>query len=240
MSGSPLGGDRSSGNPDQCVVLVPTYGGIDRECEAGLTELERRGYVVRRVGGFSQIDLGRSQMATDAIRDGFEETMWIDSDIGFDPDDVDRLRRHGVPIVAGVYPVKNQRRLAVHVGERTEPFRFGTSGGLETVQYVATGFLLVQSVVYDAVKSDSRLVDCFHGGDSALTPYFLPMIRQMNDGRGWYLGEDYAFCERARRAGFDVRVDTTIRLRHFGRYGFSWEDAGEDRPRYADYTYHFR
>ena len=35
-------------------------------------------------------------MATDALSDGYEETMWIDSDVDFHPDSVDRLRSHGL------------------------------------------------------------------------------------------------------------------------------------------------
>ena len=76
------------------MVLVPFVGSIVPECEAGLRELERRGYPVRRVGGYAAIDQGRSQMATDALADGFDETFWVDADIGFHPDDVAKLRRH--------------------------------------------------------------------------------------------------------------------------------------------------
>ena len=43
-------------------------------CEEGLAELERRGYTVRRVRGYSAIDQGRNQMATNAMADGFDET----------------------------------------------------------------------------------------------------------------------------------------------------------------------
>ena len=37
-----------------CVILVPVGGTLDPGCEDGLRELERRGYPVRRVRGFSQ------------------------------------------------------------------------------------------------------------------------------------------------------------------------------------------
>jgi hypothetical protein len=61
-------------DPRKCVILVPFSGFIHQECEDALKELERRGYQVRRVGGYAAIDQGRNQMATDALRDGFEET----------------------------------------------------------------------------------------------------------------------------------------------------------------------
>jgi len=86
-----------------CVVLVPVQSAIEPACEAALVALERRGYAVRRVRGYAAIDQGRNQMATDALRDGFEETMWIDSDIAFDPNDIERLRAHRLPIVSAIY-----------------------------------------------------------------------------------------------------------------------------------------
>ena len=82
-------------DPGKCAVLVPFSGFIHPGCERALQELERRGYPVRRVGGYAAIDQGRNQMATDALLDGFDETMWIDSDVEFHPDGVDQLRRTG-------------------------------------------------------------------------------------------------------------------------------------------------
>jgi hypothetical protein len=64
----------------------------------------------------------------------------------------------------------------------------------------------------------------------------MPMAHQTEKG-AWYLAEDFAFCERARQAGYRIWADTTIRLRHYGGYGYSWEDAGSDPQRYATYRY---
>ena len=109
---------RSSGSPmdpRRCVILVPFGTSIVPPCERALEELERRGYEVRRIGGYAAIDQGRNQMATDALIDGYEETLWIDSDIDFHPDAVDRLRSHGLPIACGIYPQKGRRALASHI-----------------------------------------------------------------------------------------------------------------------------
>ena len=63
--------------PGRCVVLVPCQGRIVSQCQSALLELERRGYVVRRVEGYSAIDQARNQIASDALADGFQETLWI-------------------------------------------------------------------------------------------------------------------------------------------------------------------
>lgn len=49
--------------PSACVILVPANGLIDPGCEDALRELERRGYAVWRVRGYSQVDAARNQMA---------------------------------------------------------------------------------------------------------------------------------------------------------------------------------
>jgi hypothetical protein len=74
-----------------CVILVPVGGYVEPGCEEGLRELERRGYPVWRVRGYSAVDAARNQMATDTLAQGFEELLWIDSDGVFDPNDVERV-----------------------------------------------------------------------------------------------------------------------------------------------------
>jgi len=56
----------------------------------------------------------------------------------------------------------------------------------------------------------------------------------------WYLGEDFAFSERARRSGFPIIADTRIRLEHIGKHGYSWKIAGDDRKRYGTYHFHIQ
>jgi hypothetical protein len=43
-----------------------------------------------------------------------------------------------------------------------------------------------------------------------------------------------------RRAGLAICADTTIRLRHIGKHGFTWEEAGAEPRRYATYTYQLK
>jgi hypothetical protein len=147
-------------DPRRCVILVPYAGQIYPHCERALKELERRGYAVERVGGYAAIDQGRNQMATDALRAGFEETMWIDADIDFHPDAVDRLRSHNLPIVCGIYPQKGKRALACHILGGTEKMVFGEGGGLVELLYGATGFMLVRRKVYEAMQQKLRLPVC--------------------------------------------------------------------------------
>jgi hypothetical protein len=222
-------------DPRRCVVLVPHTGQIAPPCEDGLRELERRGYPVRRVVGYAAIDQGRGQMATDALLEGFEETMWVDSDIGFDADAVERLRAHRQPIVCGIYPQKGRRVLSSHVMPGTPNIVFGQHGALVEVLYAGGGFLLVRRQVYTHIQRQLRLPVCNERFGHPMIPFFQPMVRPDDDGF-WYLAEDWAFCERARQCGYRVMADTTIRLWHLGSYPFGWEDAGIVHERYSSFN----
>ena len=218
----------------RCAVLVPVTDHIEADCERGLQELESRGYAVRRLKGIPAIDLARSQLATDALAEGFDELMWIDADVAFEADSVARLQAHHLPLACGLYPKKGQRALACHVLPGTKEISFGHGGGVVELLYGCAGFLLTQRDVYRAIQQTERLPVCHAWSQKPLVPYFLPMIVPKNGGH-WYLSEDFAFFERARRCGYPVYADTTIRLWHIGSYGYSWEDAGIDRERYGSF-----
>lgn len=70
-----------------------------------------------------------------------------------------------------------------------------------------------------------------------MIPFFRQLLHPTEDGT-WSLAEDYAFCERARRCGFKVVADTSIRLWHVGSCTYRWEDSGLERERTGSFTPH--
>jgi len=218
------------------VALVPVASVMEPECEASLQKLRARGVKVRVFRGASAIDQARSVMVHDALRDGFTELLWVDSDIAFEPSDVDLLLAHDEPFVCGVYPKKGARALTCHVLPGTRELVFGEGGGLVEILYAAGGFTLVRSSVYAAVQEKLALPTCNAQFGNPFVPYYQPLVKETDEG-AWYLAEDFAFSERARQAGFSIHADTRIRLRHIGRYAFQWEDAGVESKRHATYRF---
>ncbi|MBX3190067.1 MAG: hypothetical protein KF819_23780 [Labilithrix sp.] len=214
------------------VALVPVATAIEPECEASLAKLRTQGVKVRVMRGASAIDQARSMMVHDALRDGFTEVLWVDADIAFEPKDVDLLLSHDRPFVCGIYPKKGARTLACHTLPETRELVFGEEGGLVEILYAASGFALVRASVYAAVRTHSGLPTCNAQFGAPFVPYYQPMVHETSDGP-WYLAEDFAFSERARRAGVSIYADTRIRLRHIGRYAYQWEDAGTELKRHA-------
>ena len=216
------------------VALVPVATVIEPECEVSLQKLRARGIKVRVFRGASAIDQARSLMASDALRDGFTELLWVDADIAFEPSDVDLLLSHDKPFVCGIYPKKGARAFASHVLPGTKELLMGEGGGLVEILYAAGGFTLVRSSVYVDVHQKLALPTCNEKFDAPFVPYYLPLVKETDEG-AWYLAEDFAFSERARQAGISVYADTRIRLRHIGRYAYQWEDAGAEPKRHASY-----
>jgi len=169
-------------------------------------------------------------MATDALADGFRELFWIDDDVVFNPDDVDRLRCSDLPVIGGVYPKKGERELAVRWKPSTTSVVLGEGGGIFEIQYAATGFLLTRAIVYSTL-AEKLLVDpnvIGHFG-RRMAPYFQPMTVRDGDIER-YLAEDWSFCHRLAQAGIPIHVDTRPRLLHVGRYAYSWEDLIPREP----------
>jgi hypothetical protein len=223
----------------RCIVLVPYLTHIEPACDDALRGLERAGYVVRRFQSTAAIDRMRCELATAALQEGFDELMWIDSDVVFPPDAVDRLRGYDLPIVGGIYAKKGVQDLAVHLEPETTELKMGEGGHLLDVRYLGTGFMCTQRVVYEDIQRTFSLPPCNTRFGRPAVPYFLPMV--MSDPPGyWYLGEDYAFCERARQSGHKVIVDSAIRLGHIGSYTYGWEDAGQAMPRVDSALFKFK
>lgn len=196
--------------PPDCLIVTPLLPSVAVAGEAGLRELGRRGYALWRVQ-FPAAPVNRPAVAAEAARAGFRDLFWIDPDIIFEPDDVDRLLRHPLPIVCALYPVPGRRAFACDFLPGTTSVVFGREGRLTEVRATGLGFALVRRAAYDGVRSAPP-------GPAESDP-------------------DFAFCAAAGRAGVRVMADTSVRVYRVGPYAHSWEDAGKDPDRFHTYTF---
>ena len=222
----------------RAVVLVPHLNGIDWECERRLRVLEAEGVRVERRGGCSAIDVARNAMISDALHDGAESMMFIDADVEFQPGDVFRLLARPEAVVCGIYPKKGERGLASHFADGVKEVLFGPdAAGLYPVKYAAAGFLRIKAHVLRTMIDRLGLPLCNTQWGRGAWPFFMPMIAPQEGGKAHYLGEDWAFSHRLALIGVTPLADASIRLWHWGRYGYGWEDAGADVQRYRSYNY---
>jgi len=214
----------------RAAVLVPHLNGIEPECEQALLYLERAGVRVVRRGGCSQIDVARNELAADALHDGAESILFVDADIGFDPRDALRLLARPEPVVAGIYAKKGRRELASQFADGIDEVVFGHHSGLYPLKYAAAGFMRIDASVLRRMVEALGLPLCNTNWGRGYWPFFQPTVVPHAAGGSHYLGEDWAFSHRLGLIGVVPLADTSIRLWHFGRHAFGWEDAGLDPP----------
>jgi hypothetical protein len=231
------GGGQPPPGRGQSVVLVPYMNTIEWECEQALRQLEQAGVRVVRRGGCSAIDVARNDMISEALHNEAEAILFIDSDIGFEPQDALRLLARPEPVVSGVYAKKGTRELAT-IFAGVKEVAFGPDApGPYPLLYAATGFLRVRAGVLRRMIAELKMPLCNTNWGRGVWPFFQPLIVPHGEGKWHYLGEDWAFSYRLAKIGVTPLADTSIRLWHWGRYGFGWEDAGSTVQRYRSYTY---
>ncbi len=147
----------------------------------------------------------RNALAAMALEGDFTHILWIDSDMRFPPDMLQRLLARGVPFV-GINasmrrpPYRNTAMLKDRVLLETHKH----STGLEKVERVGMGVVLHEVEVLRRFKK---------------LPYFsFGYVKFKRVHRG----EDYYFCEKVRKAGYQIYVDQDVSkdVGHIGEFVF--------------------
>src|SRR5438105_1478138 len=134
-----------------CVVLVPSGRVCDPAAERSLAELSRRGHPVWRVRQPDPPPDARDRMVRDALAAGLDELFLVEPDVVFDPDDVGRLRGHGLPLVCGVYPLVAATAFACEFLPGTAELTFGFGGGPIPVATCGQGFSLLRGSLLETL-----------------------------------------------------------------------------------------
>lgn len=171
----------------------------------------------------------RSKTATAFLLDSACDVhVSIDSDIVFDPQSVLQIAEQAVEygIVAGLYVTRAAGSLCrpTSIFETDVPIEFGTDPTPVPIKWAATGFQAVHRRVFERLAQDLPL--CHPTEHWRLFPFYQTMVVDGPNGP-IYLSEDFAFSERARRAGFQTYLNPAVRLLHLGQYPFRIEDLGK-------------
>lgn len=186
--------------PCRCLVIVPHYSKISLPCQQSLKQLERKGYFVRRVQGYAAIDQARNQLATDAIIDGFEETLWVDPDCLFHPDDVDHLRAWQLPVCTA----NEVDQLPATPSRAAE-----LSGKLRAVNRVCPLLFHVRRQAFSDMQHRLASPICNERFRHPVIPYFRPMRAETSAGQV-YLNDLEAFSQRLLQAGHKIQSSQEI------------------------------
>lgn len=157
----------------------------------------------------------REQIVLDAQKEKSDYVMFIDSDMAFPADGIEKLLKDDKPIVGADYHYRENPPKSVTLLDpkklKTDDITFTIDPNdknkrLATIdnpqkpfecRAVGTGFMLVKMEVFEKLPR----------------PWFF--FRPSSDPEGM-TGEDVWFCELARKHGISVWCDPTIQVKHIG------------------------
>lgn len=189
------------------LIAVPSMDTVPAVFAQALAMLHKVGNCAIAFQVGSLIYTSRNALATRAIEMGADYVLWLDSDMFFEPDTLERMlkrmQENDLDILTGVYyrrgepytPVLND---VLKMNSDDIPIWHDMTElpeeELFQVEGCGFGCILMKSDVLLDVQATFK-------------DMFSPLHR---------CGEDLSFCIRARRCGYKIWADSSIRLGHWG------------------------
>jgi hypothetical protein len=148
------------------------------------------------------IHVGREHFLEAAIKQGATHVFWLDTDMTVPRETIVLLAMHEQPVVACNYRVRQASGLfTAHRGDQ-RVFTTETSSGLEAVDYVGMGAMLMRA---DVVAGLGR-------------PWFRHGLNEW----GGDIGEDVMFCRALAAAGHTIYIDHDLskEIGHIGQHTY--------------------
>jgi hypothetical protein len=137
----------------------------------------------------------------------YNKIFWIDSDMGWKPEDFLKLYESDLDILSGAC-VRADSKLAIYTlndasedlfMQFTKPFK---------VESVGAAFLCLKPGVMEAVEY----------------PWFQITYGKNDNGKTYIIGEDIYFCRAAAKHGYSVHVDPSVRILHYKTIPLKYRD----------------
>jgi FkbM family methyltransferase len=151
------------------------------------------------------IQRARNDLMRLAVEENYDDMIWVDSDLEWEPEWIMELLNRPEDVVGGTYRKKTDDEEMYTVKTRN---LVSAANGLVKVEGIGTGFLKVSRKALLAVWEDAP--------------------RYMNEGResrmvcdvqiidGQLVSEDNILCEKLRQKGFDLWLDPKMTCAHIG------------------------
>jgi hypothetical protein len=244
------------GTPVNLVVATPCFGGqISVLYAASLFKLQKLVQNYRDLNlkvlfkdGDALITRARASLISQFLDDPTAtHLLFVDADIGFEPEQVLRLIACGAEMCAAVYPIKrinwdkvkstmatarpNPVAAALqYVFEVDDPHAVVERAGFVKVRYAGTGFLMIRRSALEAMcaRYPQLRYTRDHSVDAAVpSAHRFALFECMIAADGTYLSEDFAFCKRWIDMGGEIWADLNSKLNHIGPMAFNGDLASQ-------------
>lgn len=179
------------------------------------------------LSNISNIDLARNKLTDQFLRGGLSRLLFVDSDVDFKPEDLVRVWQHAMKhpraIICGTYPKKEvgfKETFKVMPGAQVD-----SDTGLIKAAFAPTGFMCIPRQLFNDLRAAGDAPASVFPADGAhpqtsIHIYFQSGLLKIEGKPAVWCGEDYHLCARARAIGYDILVDQSIQLGHWGTVRF--------------------
>lgn len=220
------------------IVIAPCHlSYIDKRthwCIASLFRSKKHLYNHVLSSPTATADISRSLIASGFLNTDYDALFFVDDDIVFNPEDVDKLADHiekdNLNIVGGCYVVKGGNYNPSSRFFDGQTIEFNVTAKPVEIMYLAGGFMMIHRRVLEKMVSSIPLCAAGSKIESEFYPFFAPIIKRVKSRLSGlkitheYLTEDFSFCERAKMLGYKIYLDPSIRLEHIGKKRYRLED----------------
>ena len=157
----------------------------------------------------------RNYCVVQAQRNGSDYLLFVDDDMTFPPDTLERLLAHkkgvvGVNSYSRCLPLSSTVGLQDEKGEYMPPHKYPSwklkiPKELFKCYFVGMGVGLIDMKVFELIEKPYFEFETYKKGE------FRGMVKD---------GEDGTFCLKVRKAGMDIWCDPTIEIGHLGEYEY--------------------
>jgi hypothetical protein len=242
------------------LIATPCFGGmVSQNYMLSVIRLMSYG----RSAGF---DVSLSMLGNDALISRARSTLvatfldnpaathllFVDADISFAPQQVERLLRFDKDFTGALYPLKSidwdfipqrcvehgesvQQAALSYVGTFCPEAERKREGDFVTGIYIGGGFQMIRRVALErmiAAHPETHFTRVHSLPMSGLRREAVPSANLfalfdciIDPDTGAYLSEDYSFCRRWRQIGGEIWIDAASKLTHSGPYEFAGDHA---------------
>ena len=191
------------------LIAVPCFDMIHTDFMRCLIDLEKPDGTMYTVMRNTLIYNARNFIAKNAIEQGFDRVLWLDSDIVFEPDTLIRLSEHldnGLEYVSGLYFLRKIPTGPIIYSDVWYNVKDDVvNTGAHWMEEYPEGLFEIAASGFGCVMTSVELLKKLQNKYGAP---FTPMMG---------LGEDLAFCWRVKQAGIKMYCDSTIKCGHIAQ-----------------------
>ena len=199
------------------LIALPTMDNVDTMYHASLLGMKRVGEISIDIKKGSMIFDARNEAAVDAITQEADRVLWIDSDMVFKSDMMERMSARldqGCEMVCGLF-FKRVLPTSPVIYKQLEPPTMNKDGSktpniIQYTDYPKDSLFEVEGCGFGAVMMTTELLKAVW--DYYKQAPFMPLD---------WCGEDMAFCYKARQIGRKIWCDSSIKVGHMGKVEFN-------------------